>query len=58
MTRRARGEGNITYHKRLKLWQAKVPTDQVTAKGKRRYAYAYGKTKEEAASKRGNYEDE
>jgi hypothetical protein len=52
MTRRTRGEGTVTFKKKLKLWAAKVPTDQVDTKGKRRYVYAYGKTKEEAARKR------
>jgi Phage integrase, N-terminal SAM-like domain len=52
MARRTRGEGSVTFKKKLKLWAAKVPTDQVDAKGKRRYVYAYGKTKKEAARKR------
>lgn len=52
MARRSRGEGTVTFKKKLKLWAAKVPTDQVDSKGKRRYVYAYGKTKEEAARKR------
>lgn len=52
MARRTRGEGSVTFKKKLKLWAAKVPIDEFDAKGKRKFVYAYGKTAEEASRKR------
>jgi integrase len=54
MARRTRGEGSVTFKKKLKLWAAKVPIDEFDAKGRRKFAYAYGKTAEEASRKRAN----
>ena len=48
MTRRARGEGNITFHKPSNRWQVKVATSQHDHLGRPTFRYGSAKTQEEA----------
>jgi integrase len=52
MPRRAKGEGNITYHKINKNFQVKVPTGRTKPSGELEYRYITAPTEAEAATKK------